>query len=153
MHSVGDPGPFRGRKRSLYDGGTHMALLARWPGTVPQGVVSSAQIMSADWLPTAAAFAGLTVPHDPAGSQPAPFGEDRRADFAPKTAPRPAPRTLPIMFDYRADGCSSPRLVLLPRFLVHAGWAEVDICCCSQMGTAGIKHRGWRSSLATTSSS
>eukprot|EP00037_Helgoeca_nana_P017603 m.166777 g.166777 ORF g.166777 m.166777 type:complete len:539 (+) comp24061_c1_seq1:76-1692(+) len=128
MHSVGDPGPYRGRKRSLYDGGTHMAMLARWPGTVPAGVVSAAQIMSADWLPTVAAFAGVAVPTDPAGSQVVPFGEDRSGDFSPQH-PRPKARTLPIMFDYRADGYGhcwnqAPRLALLDgpmKFLMNVG--------------------------------
>jgi hypothetical protein len=117
MHSVGDPGPYRGRKRSLYDGGTHVALIARWPRMVPAGKVSSAQIMSADWLPTIAALAGAHVPDDPSGSQPGPYGDDRSGDFVPTRAP-PTPRSLPIMFDYRADGYGAcwnqaPRLALL----------------------------------------
>ena len=33
MNSKGDPGPYRGRKRSLYDGGTRMPFIARWSVT------------------------------------------------------------------------------------------------------------------------
>lgn len=66
---MGDPGPFRGRKRSLYDGGTRVPMIAWWPGTTPAGVISSAPLMSADWLPTVAALAGVEVPLAPSGSK------------------------------------------------------------------------------------
>ena len=34
---MGSPGPFRGRKRSLYDGGVRTSCIVRWPGHVPAG--------------------------------------------------------------------------------------------------------------------
>ena len=61
MHAVGDPGPFRGRKRSLYEGGIRVPLLARWPGRVPAGRVAAgarSDMASVDLLPTVAALAG-----------------------------------------------------------------------------------------------
>jgi N-acetylgalactosamine-6-sulfatase len=57
---VGSPGPFRGKKRSLYEGGVRMPLIVRWPGHVPDDVVDNTSVISAvDLLPTLCALAGL----------------------------------------------------------------------------------------------
>ncbi|KLI65072.1 hypothetical protein AAV99_00050 [Aurantiacibacter marinus] len=61
----GDPigiaaaGPFRGGKRDLTEGGIHMPLIARWPGTIRPGRVEDEPVMFADILPTLATLAGL----------------------------------------------------------------------------------------------
>ena len=102
FNSQGDPGPFRGQKRSLYDGGVRMPLIARWVGTIPAGRVSAEEIMSADWLPTVASLAGAALLPYPAAGGPL-FGADRAAAFVP-TAPPLKARPLPVMWDYRADG-------------------------------------------------
>ena len=57
--AAGSPGPFRGRKRSLYEGGIRVPLVARWPGRVPAARVEGRAVLSAvDLLPTALALAG-----------------------------------------------------------------------------------------------
>ena len=61
MHAVGDPGPHRGLKRSLYEGGVRAPFIASWPGHIPQNVYSAADIMSADWLPTVAGMTGVEL--------------------------------------------------------------------------------------------
>jgi arylsulfatase A-like enzyme len=63
-HSAfGSPGPFRGRKRSLYEGGVREPGIARWPGHVPAGSVETAAVVSGvDLLPTLAKFAGAATP-------------------------------------------------------------------------------------------
>ena len=109
-----------------------MPLIARWPGKVPAGRVSNAQIMSADWLWTAAAIVGgedfsdqirtlsiqrarsfvsattangLTSDNfDEYGSLGVPLGENRAGDLIPNLFPPPPKRNQSIMFDYRADG-------------------------------------------------
>src|SRR6185436_10911777 len=43
---VGSTGPFRGRKRSLYEGGVRLPLLVRWPGKTPAGRVDETTIVS-----------------------------------------------------------------------------------------------------------
>lgn len=55
-------GPLRGIKRAMYDGGIRVPFIARWPGTIPAGRVSKAVIWFADFLPTAAALAGVAAP-------------------------------------------------------------------------------------------
>lgn len=61
--AFGSPGPFRGRKRSLYEGGVRVPGIFRWPGVIPAGRVDSKSVVSAvDFLPTVSAAAGLAAP-------------------------------------------------------------------------------------------
>ena len=100
QHAVGDPGPFRGRKRSLYEGGVRVPFIARWPGRVPAGVVSAADIASVDWLPTVAALAGV-APTGGGGWSDGLMGRDASALLLGTAAS--VPRPTPKMFDYRFD--------------------------------------------------
>jgi arylsulfatase A len=56
---VGDNGPFRGHKFSLFDGGLRVPCIARWPGKVPAGQVRDQLACTFDIAPTVAALAGL----------------------------------------------------------------------------------------------
>lgn len=78
--------------------------------------------MSADWLPTVAALAGVEVPPAPSGTRV--YGEARVSDFVAAAAGTAgsgrqyAPRKVPRMFDYRADGYGycyhqAPRLAII----------------------------------------
>jgi arylsulfatase A len=55
-------GSQRGFKRDLYEGGIHVPMIARWPGTVPAG--NETDHLSAFWdvMPTAADMAGIKAP-------------------------------------------------------------------------------------------
>jgi N-acetylgalactosamine-6-sulfatase len=59
---IGSTGPFRGRKRSLYEGGVRMPLIVRLPGMTPPGSVNDSVVASVDFLPTIAALAGESLP-------------------------------------------------------------------------------------------
>jgi len=60
---IGSAGPFRGRKRSLYEGGIRVPGIIRWPGRVPAGVIDDASVVAGvDWLPTVCQLAGVPVP-------------------------------------------------------------------------------------------
>ncbi|HEY9174404.1 MAG TPA: sulfatase-like hydrolase/transferase [Verrucomicrobiae bacterium] len=60
---VGSAGPFRGRKRSLYEGGVRMPFIVRWPGKIPAGRVDSQSVVTGvDWLPTVCQLAGVKAP-------------------------------------------------------------------------------------------
>lgn len=92
-----------------------MPLIARWVGHIPQGRVSTVELMSADWLPTVASLAGAAL-LPPPGNSPL-MGADRAAAFVPSRGPL-SPRKTPVMWDYRADGYGycwnqAPRLAIL----------------------------------------
>ena len=50
--------PFRGQKRTLWEGGVRVPGIVRWPGHVPSGVVSNDVIQMTDLFPTLLAAAG-----------------------------------------------------------------------------------------------
>lgn len=90
---IGSAGPFRGRKRSLYEGGIRVPGIVRWPGKVPAGVVNDqAVVAGVDWLPSIARLAGLAIP--PAHKLD---GEDMSDVLLGENRPR---RT-PLMWEWR----------------------------------------------------
>ena len=50
--------PFRGQKRTLWEGGIRVPALACWPGRIPAGVVAEDVMHLTDLLPTFVAAAG-----------------------------------------------------------------------------------------------
>ena len=60
---VGSPGPFRGRKRSLYDGGIRVPFIMRWDGHVPANTVNNQSVVGGvDLMPTFCSMAGVPLP-------------------------------------------------------------------------------------------
>lgn len=90
---VGHPGPFRGRKRSLYEGGIRTPLLARWPGHIPAGEVNASVIGGVDLLPTLCHLAGVSLPKDITLN-----GEDRSAALL---GGKDVPRAKPLFWEWR----------------------------------------------------
>ena len=59
----GSAGPFRGRKRSLYEGGVRVPFIVSWPGHVPAGRIENDAILSGvDLMPTVCKLAGVPMP-------------------------------------------------------------------------------------------
>jgi arylsulfatase A-like enzyme len=58
----GSGGPLKGIKRDLYEGGIRVPMIARWPGNIAPGTVSSHVSSFWDFLPTAAEIAGVQPP-------------------------------------------------------------------------------------------
>ena len=54
--------PYRAGKGYLYEGGTRVPLIVRWPGRVPAGQVTDTPMVNTDWLPTSLELIGVTVP-------------------------------------------------------------------------------------------
>ncbi|MBM3786524.1 MAG: N-acetylgalactosamine 6-sulfate sulfatase (GALNS) [Acidobacteria bacterium] len=93
-HSAyGSPGPFRGRKRSLYEGGIRVPFLVRWPAKVPKGGVNDTTVVTAvDLLPTLLHFAGVAPEQNAALD-----GENLQDVFAGK----PRLRSRPVFWEWR----------------------------------------------------
>jgi len=62
---VGNTGPLRARKRSIYEGGIRTFGLLRWPGHVAAGRVDETSVIGGvDFLPTICRLTGVGVPGD-----------------------------------------------------------------------------------------
>lgn len=59
---VGSSGPFRGRKRSLYEGGVRTPFIIRWPNGVSAGRIDNdTPLCAVDLLPTFCNLAGIDI--------------------------------------------------------------------------------------------
>lgn len=101
-HSYGSPGPLRGMKLHIYEGGIRIPGIIRWPGHTTAGQVSSEPVCSTDILPTFCAMAGVAVP------------KDRPLDgtsFLPIFKGQPIKRTTPLFWDYYR-ALSTPKVAM-----------------------------------------
>ncbi len=90
---VGNAGPFRGRKRSLYEGGVRVPFLVRWPKGAPAGKVDTTSVIAGvDFIPTLCKITGTKLP---ANTQL--DGEDMSASFRGT----PTLRSQPLMWEWR----------------------------------------------------
>src|SRR5262249_5486202 len=62
--SHGSPGPLRGMKLHVTEGGYRVPGILRWPGRTRPGMVSDEPVVSLDLLPTLCAAAGVAAPAD-----------------------------------------------------------------------------------------
>lgn len=94
---VGSAGPLRGRKRSLYEGGTRVPFIVRWPGGgAPAGQVNTGTVVSgADLLPTVCEVAGVALPEEVRAVQ---RGESVAAAFR---GDKGLVRQAPLMWEWR----------------------------------------------------
>jgi arylsulfatase A-like enzyme len=84
----------RGMKLSLYEGGTRMPFLVRWPGHTPAGSLDESSVVTAVDLPlTLCHMAGVSAPSETAKQSD---GEDMSAALLGK----PTKRTKPIFWEY-----------------------------------------------------
>jgi len=90
---VGSAGPFRGRKRSLYEGGIREPFIVRWPGHVTAGRIDNESVVAGvDFLPTVCKLAGVQPPADHALD-----GEDVGDILLGQSRPRKTP----LMWEWR----------------------------------------------------
>ncbi len=60
---TGSAGPFRGRKRSLYEGGVRVPAIMRWPGKIAAGKIDERSVLAGiDWLPSVCKAAAVELP-------------------------------------------------------------------------------------------
>lgn len=107
---VGSAGPFRGRKRSLYEGGLRVPFLVRWPagGATPGTIDHDTPLCAADLAPTFCELAGVDPPS-------ADTIDGESVTDVLRGAARP--RRRPMMWDWRFPVAGhtlhkSPRLAL-----------------------------------------
>jgi arylsulfatase A-like enzyme len=124
-------GGLRGSKLSLYEGGTRMPFIVRWPGHVPAGRVDDQSVLAAtDLFPSLCAVAGVPLPTG------VPFdGEDVSAAWTG----RPVTRTKPLFweygrntksFDYPQGADRSPNVALREgdwKLLVNADGSDLQL--------------------------
>jgi uncharacterized sulfatase len=60
----GNPGESRGRKTNVMEGGFRVPFVARWPGVIPEGLVSEERGVNFDLFPTCLEIAGVPLPDD-----------------------------------------------------------------------------------------
>ena len=60
----GSAGPFRGRKRSLYEGGIRVPGIVEWPGQIKAGSVTDVPAVTSDYLPTILDMLGIAPVDD-----------------------------------------------------------------------------------------
>jgi N-acetylgalactosamine-6-sulfatase len=107
---VGNTGPLRARKRSMYEGGIRTFGLVRWPGRVAAGRRDETSVMGGvDFLPTICKLTGVTVP---ATLQP--DGEDVSDLWLGAARPRTKPLHWEWLFNVQGkdDGYMPPMLAV-----------------------------------------
>lgn len=91
---VGSPGPLRGRKRSLYDGGVRVPFIVKWEGHTPAGLVDDQSIAATvDLLPTLCSLAGIKLPEG--------YQSDGQ-DISPILEGKSIVRDQPLLWDWTA---------------------------------------------------
>lgn len=110
---VGSPGPSRGRKRSIYEGGVRQPFLVRWPGKIKAGVFDETSIVgSVDFLPTICKLTGTALP-----AAAKLDGEDI-SDIL--LSGRTRPRNGPLYWEWRSRVAGKPEYAP-PRIAVRDG--------------------------------
>ena len=99
--SPGSPGPFRGRKRSLFEGGIRVPGLLEWPGRFRKARVISTAASTSDYVPT---ILGLVN-----GKLPVTDGMDG-IDLMPILEGKRLKRDVPIAFETMGNTRGSPKL-------------------------------------------
>jgi len=62
---ITDNAPLRSGKGSLYEGGTRVPFIVRWPGQIPAGAECDTPTIHVDFYPTLLAVAGAKTPEHP----------------------------------------------------------------------------------------
>ena len=107
---VGNTGPLRARKRSMYEGGIRTFGLVRWPGRIPAGRVDETSVVGAvDLLPSIASLADVALPATLAID-----GEDRSDVWLGDPAARKKPLHWEWLFAVQGagDGYRPPSLAI-----------------------------------------
>ncbi len=112
---VGSPGPHRGRKRSIYEGGVRQPLVVRWPGKIKAGTFDETSVIGAvDFFPTVCALTGVSPP-----SNTELDGEDV-SDILLGGQSRP--RQKPLFWEWRSKVAGNPDFAPPPIAVRDGPW-------------------------------
>ncbi len=118
--SYGSPGPLRGMKLHMYEGGIRVPGILRWPGKTRPGQVCAEPVNGTDVLPTLCQIAGVDVPND------RPIDG---AAFTPIFNGKPIERPVPLYWQYdRALG--DPKIAMRQgdwKLLAHANLETFEL--------------------------
>jgi arylsulfatase A len=113
--SHGSPGPLRGMKLHMYEGGIRVPGIIRWTGRVAGGRTDGQAISGVDVLPTLCELAGMDVP----GSL-----HIDGSSFAPLLDGRAITRRAPLYWSYER-AISKPKIAMrLDGWKILADWSE-----------------------------
>ena len=87
--------PFRGQKRTLWEGGLRVPAVVAWPGHVPAGATSDAVLVATDLFPTLLAAAG---------GAPDPAWKVDGWDVLPTLTAGAAPPERTLFWEWRSEG-------------------------------------------------
>jgi N-acetylgalactosamine-6-sulfatase len=105
---VGNTGPLRARKRSMYEGGIRTFGLVRWPGHIAAGRVDETSVIGGvDWLPTICKLAEVAVP-----DRVHPDGEDVSDIWLGESRPRKKALHWEWLFRVWGDEYQPPMLAI-----------------------------------------
>lgn len=116
-HCFGTPGPWRGMKRYVYEGGHRVPGIVRWKGTIKPSTISNQLINGTDWFPTLCNALNIPVPSDRAID-----GTDITSSLQgkPPTQPRPIPACW--IFPAHYDTTSLPGISMRDGNHTIVGW-------------------------------
>lgn len=127
VNSHGSPGPLRGMKLHLYEGGIRVPGIIRYPARVKAGQTSSEPVCSLDLLPTFCELAGVKLP------------EDRVLDgtsITPLFEGQPLMRTTPLYWHYFRSIGEPKAAMRVGDYVVLGKWDG------PQLGPGGSVHHG-----------
>ncbi len=124
-------GPYRGYKFSVYEGGTRVPFVARWPGVIAAGGTSERLVGLQDFYATAAEISG--------------------AKLAPAEAPD-SMSLVPLFRDPAARGARSSLIIQgAPSLAYHSGPWKLALCpgsgCDGRYGNSPKRVDAWRTAI------
>jgi arylsulfatase A len=125
--SHGSPGPLRGMKLHLYEGGIRVPGIVRYPIRVKAGQTVSEPVCGLDILPTFCELAGVALP------------ENHQLDGASVSSVldgRPAERTVPLYWHYFRSIGAPKAAMRVGDFMILGHWDG------PQLGPGGSVHKG-----------
>jgi arylsulfatase A len=117
-HSHGSPGPLRGMKLHVYDGGIRVPGILRWPARIRPGQTISEPVCSLDVLPTFCELAGIKPPQDRVLDG---------ASIVPLLDGKPLNRTTPLFWHYYRSLTGPKAAMRVGEWMVLGAWEDTAL--------------------------